>query len=165
MSSAVQLYYWKVTFEDGYVLSEFDEEGNEIHHISFTPKSCTKKTENGVIIIPNSNIFADLEKKHGRVVQIGWYPFSTSLAMKAMGKQDNLRIATYPNLKEIVQEVTPAYHATTFVKTAEIKYGIKQGGKKIESIPIDTLVSKLHLTIVPREGGEPITSTFNLRYS
>lgn len=165
--TAIQLFYWKVEFEDGFELSQFDKDGKEIFVRDFTDekyKRINKETQQ-VEVIPNTNVFEKFENDHGRVVKIGWYPFSSNLAKEAMTKQEGLRIAIYPELKAIEQTVPDSYYATHLVKSTEIKYGINTKGKKIEMYPIDLFVSKIHLTIVPRAGGDPITSSFNLRYT
>lgn len=165
--SAIQLYHWKVEFEDGFTLSQFDKEGKEVFVKDFTDekyKRVNQETQQ-VEVIPNSPVFEKFEKDHGRVVKIGWYPFSSELAKEAMNRQEGLRIAIYPELKAVEQVVPDSYYATHLVRSTEIKYGVKTSGKRVEMFPIDLFVSKIHLTIVPRVGGDPITSSFNLRYT
>lgn len=162
MQSAIKIYHWGVQFSDGYVLKQFDDNGKEILVRDITSPSCIN---DDLSIKENCNIFSDLEKTHGVVKKVGWYPFSDKLAKKCMEAQETLRIATDKELTPIEQYVPDNFYSTYLKSVNRIQYGVNASKSGVEMFPIDAIQSKLYTTFVSRTGSEePITNEIELRY-
>lgn len=157
--SPIHLYYWSVEFKDGYSLSQFDRDGNEITVKDFTPNKYVNQDGS---LKSNSNVFENLEKIHGRVTKAGWYPFTAEFGATCMTKQPNLRVGVHKELSPIERQVDETFYSTYFLKNVTIKYGITNTG---EQIPLDQVQSAVHIGLFPREGynQEPEVLTCNVR--
>jgi len=96
--SPLQLFYWKVKFEDGFALSQYGPAGVEIHFKEFvTPQNYYLKEGKKVLNI-NSNCFSNLERMHGRATQAGWYPFDQVLIdqIKKTAPESNIELMENP---------------------------------------------------------------------
>ena len=102
-----KVYYWFAEFQDGFVIKQFAENGDEIQQKDFCDKSiCTGIDAEGKLYYkPNENYFTELEKSHGRVVKIGWMPFSQDLANKVLKKNNTVSIMVQKDVPILIKEV------------------------------------------------------------
>lgn len=99
----IQLFYWKVKFEDGYILSQFDSDGNEILFKDIVTPEHYYLKDGKKTLNKNSNLFSNIEKMHGNAIKVGWYPFDDTLIEKIMKKNPDYNIQLMNN---------PVPHAT-----------------------------------------------------
>lgn len=76
------MFYWKVKFADGYVLSQFNEDGSENLVKDFVGAEHWEIKEGVKSLKWFSNLFSNIEQMHGRAVNVGWFPFETEQALK-----------------------------------------------------------------------------------
>ena len=152
--SPVQTYFWAAEFEDKYRLEQFDKEGNERRVQDFCGSDCIINDT----IKRNSNVFGQLERVHGRVKKIGWYPFDKKFAQKCVNRQNTLQIHIDKKLKPIEYEVKPTHYASYFLKENKIDYGLESFAG------ISAVVGKLMMGAFPRDEGRPEIITIDLRY-
>jgi hypothetical protein len=157
--SPVHLYYWSVEFKDGYSLSQFDRQGNEISVRDFTPNKYLNEDRT---IKQNANVFENMEKIHGRVTKVGWYPFTAEFGATCMMKQPNLRVGVHKELSPIERSVDETFYSTYFLKNVSIKYGLTATAQEI---PLEQYQSAVHIGLFPREGfnQDPEVITCNVR--
>jgi len=163
----IQLYHWKAHFADGTYLAQFDDFGNEILSKNICPEKYKfdNPTTGQREILPHANIFEEFEKLHGRVIKIGWYPFTKELAEKCIKKNPALRIATYDDLKQIELEVADGYYAGPPKKVNKVEYGMQETDKEIRMIPIESLVHKVCISIFPHDGRlSPVNQEWLVQY-
>lgn len=145
-----QLYLWRVEFEDGTHLSQFDDFGNEILIKNICGNEClkyniiTKQDE----IIEFSNYFGEFEKIHGKVVQFGFYPFTESMMQKIHTKQPEIVFAVSKDAVPITKQI-PADHFATFKKINLIEYGIDATGNT--DYPVRGRLGQMIIGVVNRE--------------
>ncbi len=155
--SSIHLYYWKVTFENGTELSQYDKFGNCV----ITKNLCEKNIE----FHKHCNPFTFFEKQNGRAVKIGWYPFTEEIAQKAMSRNQGLRLAQSSELKPIEQIIPISHHAAPTQTQTALVCTIIQGAKGAELRPDDNYVKNLKLIICPRDGqSEPVEHVFEVDY-
>lgn len=101
VKTPTRFFYWQIKFNDNYILSQFDKEGNEVFIKAFTPKSCWVLQQNGSLKLDyNSNWFELLESTHGHVIKVSWMPFTKELKSAIQNKQPNFEC-------EVVKEYRP----------------------------------------------------------
>lgn len=149
--SALQLYYWKVTFASGKVLSQFDEKGNEIIIKEICPKDCilTNPVTGEQSVDKTGRVFAKFEEAYGRAVSLSWVGFSKELAEAIMNKQPGVRIAGGKEIKPITIECPLGYYIGLPYKLSAVKFGVNYTSEGTSLVPIDILVSKIFVTLVP----------------
>lgn len=167
--SGIQLYYWQVTFANGKKISQFDEKGNELLIKDICPKEClyVDPQDNQVHVNRNSRVFENFEKSFGRVINIAWIPFTESLAKAVMQKQPHVRIAGGNEVKPISMDCPLGYFAGAPYKISAVQFGIQTGEdrRELKLIPIDVLVSKIVITMVPYDKEmQIIRSEFDVVY-
>lgn len=165
--SAVQLYYWQATFEDQTRIAQFDDFGNEILIKNICPKKYqeTSPATNQTTILPHANVFEEYEKIHGRIVKIGWYPYTQSLAEKATKKQPTIRIATNEELESLEVEVPVGYYVGAPKNTSKIEFAVKMLNNKKVMIPTESLQWLIGISLFPLEQGfAPITKQWQVQY-
>ncbi len=91
------MFYWKVKFADGYILSQFDSEGNELILKEILGKEHWMIKNNVQTLNKFSNMFSNIERLHGRAVKVGWYAFDKTLGEKIKAKQPDFNIHLIEN--------------------------------------------------------------------
>jgi hypothetical protein len=85
----MQTFYWQIKFNDDYILSQFDVNGNEVLIKEFLGDDHWGLVDGVKTLRKTSNLFSNIEKLHGRAVKVGWYPFDEELAKKIMKVSGN----------------------------------------------------------------------------
>ena len=166
--SAIKLYYWQATFQDGTRIAQFDDFGNEILIKTICPKKYqeTSPATNQTIILPHANVFEEYEKIHGRVVKIGWYPYNQTLAARATKKQPTLRIALNEELVPLEVEVPQGYYVGAPKDCSKVEFAVKMLADKKVMIPVDSLQWLIGISLFPLEQGfAPITKQWQVQYT
>lgn len=122
---AIQLFYWQVAFKNGHIMSQFDNEGNEVLVKDFVGPECWGKQVDGSPYIKMSeNFFRLLEEKHGIVTKVGWYPFTKRLGRIIEEKQPGFEYILFKNNVKPITENIPKRHYACIKKSIDIKYGL-----------------------------------------
>jgi hypothetical protein len=144
------MFYWKIRFEDGTILAQFDDEGNEYDLKSSIPEHCWYTQEGRTCIDFTKNIFEKLEKIHGRIVEASWNPFTDELLAKAKAKQPQLAVQLLKNAvsykKAIPTGFFPYIHRTVAIEVAATISG--------HGTPARGYTASLFLGYLPRPGIE-----------
>lgn len=102
-----KVYYWFAEFEDGFVIKQFDKNGNEYHLKDIgDPKVVMGiDAEGKKYFKPNENYFTLLENDHGRTIKIGWMPFDEKLAKKVLKKNKTVDIKVQKDIPLLYKNV------------------------------------------------------------
>lgn len=85
-------FYWQIKFQDGFVLSKFDAEGNELDFKKNIPANCWYEVDGNPAIDFTRNVYANYEAEHGRATEVSWIAFSKELKQKIAIKQPTMKI-------------------------------------------------------------------------
>lgn len=113
-------FFWKAEFEDGYVLSQFKEDGTEIIiRDILSPELRARNLAKKTII--GKNVFSKVEQDHGRCVKFGWHPFDHTLAnaIRALNEYQVAELNVPPQ-----EQVIPADSYPNFFRESLVGYGL-----------------------------------------
>lgn len=159
------LFYWQVEFEDGYKLSMFDEQGNEVFIRDICPDDSLVEPQNRKTspVILDSNLMALQEKNHGLVTKFSWKPFTESLK-KAIERKGEIMIELLENPQDISLEI-PKDCFCHFYRSTKIEEDITFTPTDSKVLAARAFVGSLIIGYIPRDGRSrrPVINTINLR--
>lgn len=148
----IHCFYWQIRFEDGFVLSKFDENGNELDFKKDIPASCWYEREGRPCIDFNKNIFEKFEMVHGRAVAAYWIPFTRELQKKIAIKQPSMRVELPENSIPYKVDIPNGFFAYVQMKI-NMKIGVTIQGQPVKG---SGFVGTLLLGYIPRPGTESL---------